>query len=107
MLITADGSIDCQENPNEQEMTTASLHYCELVAALGLLAKGGSFVLKAFTLFEHPSICSIYLIGALFEVVSVFKPATSKPGNRCATAFHQHWSFGEARNSILLALEMS
>lgn len=64
-----------------QEMSTASLHYCEMVTALGVLAPGGSFILKAFTLFEHPTICALYLMGALFQQVHVYKPATSKPGN--------------------------
>ena len=62
-------------------MSTASLHYCEMVTALGVLAPGGSFILKAFTLFEHPTICALYLLGALFQQVHVYKPATSKPGN--------------------------
>ena len=55
-LVTGDGSIDCQENPNEQEMTTAPLHYDEMVCMAGMLAKGGSLVIKAFTLFEHPTV---------------------------------------------------
>ena len=64
-----------------QEMSTASLHFCEMVTALGALAEGGSFLLKAFTLFEHPTVCALYLMGCLFQEVHVFKPATSKPGN--------------------------
>lgn len=52
-----------------------------MVTALGVLAPGGSFILKAFTLFEHPTICALYLLGALFEQVHVYKPASSKPGN--------------------------
>lgn len=62
-------------------MSTAALHYCEMVTALGVLAPGGSFILKAFTLFEHPTVCALYLMGALFGQVHVYKPATSKPGN--------------------------
>ena len=64
-----------------QEAMTASLHFCEMVTALGALAKGGSFLLKAFTLFEHPTICALALLGSLFQELHVFKPATSKPGN--------------------------
>ncbi|XP_073321288.1 cap-specific mRNA (nucleoside-2'-O-)-methyltransferase 2 [Pagrus major] len=80
-LVTADGSFDCQENPDEQEALVASLHYCEVTAALLLLSPGGSFVLKMFTLYEHSSVCLLYLLNCCFRSVSVFKPATSKAGN--------------------------
>lgn len=80
-LVTADGSFDCQENPDEQEALVASLHYCEVTAALLLLSPGGSFVLKMFTLYEYSSVCLLYLLNCCFHSVSVFKPATSKAGN--------------------------
>ncbi|CAJ1049149.1 cap-specific mRNA (nucleoside-2'-O-)-methyltransferase 2 [Xyrichtys novacula] len=80
-LVTADGSFDCQENPDEQEALVASLHYCEVIAALLLLSPGGSFVLKMFTLYEHSSVCLLYLLNCCFYSVNVFKPATSKAGN--------------------------
>ncbi|XP_061670538.1 cap-specific mRNA (nucleoside-2'-O-)-methyltransferase 2 [Syngnathoides biaculeatus] len=80
-LVTADGSFDCQENPDEQEALVAPLHYCEVTAALLLLSPGGSFVLKMFTLYEHSSVCLLYLLNCCFRSVSVFKPATSKAGN--------------------------
>jgi 23S rRNA U2552 (ribose-2'-O)-methylase RlmE/FtsJ len=69
VLVTADGGIDTQEHPNEQEALTASLHYAELVTAFGLLAKGGSVFLKAFTIFEHSTLAMLYLIGAFFDRV--------------------------------------
>ena len=46
LVVTADGSIDCSASPSEQEEVVAQLHYCEAVAAIGALAKGGAFVLK-------------------------------------------------------------
>ncbi|XP_072135202.1 cap-specific mRNA (nucleoside-2'-O-)-methyltransferase 2 [Mobula birostris] len=80
-LVTADGSVDCQDDPGEQEARVAPLHYCEAVTALRLLGQGGSLVLKMFTLFERPSACLIYLLNCCFEQVHAFKPATSKAGN--------------------------
>lgn len=80
-VVTADGSFDCQEKPDEQEALVASLHYCEATAALLLLSPGGSFVLKMFTLYEHSSVCLLYLLNCCFRSVNVFKPATSKAGN--------------------------
>eukprot|EP01117_Protostelium_nocturnum_P008793 TRINITY_DN3152_c0_g1_i7.p1 TRINITY_DN3152_c0_g1~~TRINITY_DN3152_c0_g1_i7.p1 ORF type:complete len:739 (+),score=180.49 TRINITY_DN3152_c0_g1_i7:972-3188(+) len=80
-LFTADGSIDCNWSPNEQESIVANLHYCEAVCGLGALEKGGNMVLKAFTLFEHSSMNLVYLFCCLFEETIVCKPATSKSGN--------------------------
>lgn len=81
ILVTADGAISAAHDPNRQEQLTAGLHYCELVAALGALAPGGSFFWKLFTTYEHASLCSLYLMGCFFEIVLVYKPATSKPAN--------------------------
>ncbi|XP_055837336.1 cap-specific mRNA (nucleoside-2'-O-)-methyltransferase 2-like isoform X2 [Episyrphus balteatus] len=80
-LITADGSIDCIETPDNQEELVSNLHFAELCAALLILAKGGSFLLKMFTLFEAASVNVVFFLNCIFEEVSVFKPGTSKRGN--------------------------
>lgn len=81
LLVTADGSIDCTDMPAEQESAVAQLHFCEMVSCMHLLQKGGNFLLKLFTLFEHQSVCLMYLLSCAFHQVSVTKPATSKGGN--------------------------
>ncbi|XP_053304402.1 cap-specific mRNA (nucleoside-2'-O-)-methyltransferase 2 [Spea bombifrons] len=80
-LITADGSFDCQGNPGEQESLVSPLHYCEVVTCLATLGKGGSFVLKMFTLFQHSSVNLMYLLNCSFDQVHIIKPGTSKAGN--------------------------
>ncbi len=80
-LVTADGSIDCQADPANQEGIVSALHATEVALALNVLAPGGSFVLKMFTLFEAVSGMIVYVLVAAFDSVAVFKPATSKEGN--------------------------
>ncbi|KRT79491.1 hypothetical protein AMK59_6577 [Oryctes borbonicus] len=80
-LVTADGSINCMENPGDQERLVEYLHYCEAMTALQILETGGSLVIKIFTIFEESTICLMYLLNCCFEKVYVFKPCTSKSGN--------------------------
>lgn len=80
-LITADGGVDCMENPGEQESFVANLKFAEVVLALDNLNVGGCCVLKRFTLFESISICTMYILNCAFHKVYVFKPVTSKCGN--------------------------
>lgn len=79
--MTADGSIDCMDAPQDQEDHVHFLHFAEVVAALRILDEGGNFVLKMFTFFELATINLLYLLNVCFDQVHVFKPVTSKPGN--------------------------
>ena len=80
-LVTADGSVNCSATPNEQEAMVAHLLYCETVAGLHILARGGHLVLKAFTFFEECSVHLLQLLAACFEELHVTKPGTSTQSN--------------------------
>lgn len=111
-LVTADGAISCEDQPDLQEQVTAQLHYCEFVTALGLLSPGGSFVLKLFTCFEHTTISLIFSACLLFEHVVLCKPPTSKSGNKetylvcmqLVTPEQFHDNFGISYRSFLMYL---
>ena len=72
LQVTADGSVDCANEPAEQEAKVAPLHYAEVITALHILAPGGSTVVKMFTLLNHSSICVMYLLCCLFKKVCIF-----------------------------------
>ena len=80
-LVSADGAIGCQDDPAAQELTLSRLHLAEVLSASTLLRKGGSMVIKLFTLFERKTASLVYLLTKMFESVNVYKPAASKPGN--------------------------
>ena len=48
---------------------------------MGALAKGGSLVLKMFSLFECETVCLLYILGLHFTELSIFKPASSRAPN--------------------------
>ncbi|XP_037087729.1 cap-specific mRNA (nucleoside-2'-O-)-methyltransferase 2-like, partial [Pollicipes pollicipes] len=80
-LVTADGSVDCQGEPAEQERIVAGLHLCEVWCALRALQPGGTLVVKMFTFYESGSVCLLFLLSCCFAEVSVVKPSCSKSGN--------------------------
>ncbi|OQV11933.1 Cap-specific mRNA (nucleoside-2'-O-)-methyltransferase 2 [Hypsibius exemplaris] len=80
-LVTADGGIDCSSDFAGQEATLASLKYAEAVTALRLLAPGGHFILKIFTVFRTRMCLLLRVLCSVFDQVQLYKPPTSKPGN--------------------------
>lgn len=80
-LVTADGSVDCIECPDDQENKVHYLHFAEVVAALQILDMGGTLVLKMFTFFELTTVSLLFFLVNVFDKMDIFKPAASKQGN--------------------------
>lgn len=80
-LVTGDGSIDCHDQPENQEEFVSKLHTAEFIASLAILANNGSMLIKMFTFYETSSISMLYILSCCFRELHIFKPATSKEGN--------------------------
>ena len=80
-LVTGDGSIDCLDQPENQEEFVAKLHLAEIIVSLAILADNGSMLVKMFTFFEISSVSMLYILNCCFKELHIFKPATSKEGN--------------------------
>jgi cap2 methyltransferase len=78
-LVTADGGTD--PYAKHQEERNYQLAFCQMVAALGVLARGGSFVLKVFSCLHVRTLQLVFFMSTKFESVALCKPAASTPGN--------------------------
>uniref|UniRef100_A0A6C0HW15 Ribosomal RNA methyltransferase FtsJ domain-containing protein n=1 Tax=viral metagenome TaxID=1070528 RepID=A0A6C0HW15_9ZZZZ len=79
-LVTADGGFEWK-NENYQEQEAYTLILGEIIGALSIQAKGGSFVLKVFETFTHTTIKLIYLLSSFYEETYLYKPFFSRSTN--------------------------
>tara|TARA_B100001057_G_scaffold485886_1_gene566196 strand:- start:34 stop:1221 length:1188 start_codon:yes stop_codon:yes gene_type:complete len=80
-LVTADGGFDFSFNFNKQEQMSYRIIFCEIVIALSIQKKGGSFVCKFFDMYTSITISFLYLLISFYDEVHITKPLTSRPAN--------------------------
>jgi 23S rRNA U2552 (ribose-2'-O)-methylase RlmE/FtsJ len=80
-FITADGGFDFSLDFNNQEISIAKLLFAQIVYAVSMQKKGGSFVLKIFDTFMHHSIDLLYILSSFYDKVYIVKPQTSRYAN--------------------------
>lgn len=79
-FITADGGFDpFNEQYHEQE--SYILFFAEVVLALGIQKKGGSFVCKFLDVHTSVSVKILYIISLFYNDVKMTKPHTSRQSN--------------------------
>lgn len=79
-LITADGGFEWK-NENYQEQEAYPLILGEIISAISIQAKGGSFVLKVFETFTLNTIKLIYILASFYEECYIYKPFFSRATN--------------------------
>ena len=79
-LVIADGSKEWH-NKNYIEQEAYGLILGEILSAINILNKDGSFVLKVYDTFTHITIKIIYLLTSFFDTVYIYKPFTSRNTN--------------------------
>lgn len=80
-FITADGGFDFSTDFNSQEELSFRLILCEILTALLVQKKGGTFILKVFDMFTFNTLKIIHVIKSFYDTVYIVKPLTSRPAN--------------------------
>ena len=80
-FITADGGFDFSINFNNQEAMAIRLIFTEVIYAIMLQKKEGSFVIKMFDTFLKSSVDILYLLSTMYENIYICKPNTSRTAN--------------------------
>ena len=92
-FVTADGGFEWN-NENIQEQECAILIYAQILAAINVQKKGGSFVLKIFETFTSISLKFILILKYFYEDVNIIKPFTSRESNSEKYVVCKKFKFG-------------
>lgn len=79
--ITADGGFDFSVDFNNQETLSYKLIISQILYALIIQKKNGTFILKIFDIFKYKTIELIYLLSIFYDLVYIYKPSTSRIAN--------------------------
>ncbi len=80
-FITGDGGFDFSIDFNKQEISISKLLFAQVIYAIVLQKKNGSFVLKVFDCFMQHTIDILYLLSSFYNKVYVMKPNSSRFAN--------------------------
>jgi 23S rRNA U2552 (ribose-2'-O)-methylase RlmE/FtsJ len=80
-FITADGGFDTSVDPNNQEQYHLHLITCEIITAINIQKKGGTFVLKIFDCITKPTVQLLVFLKRYYKSVFIYKPRTSRFSN--------------------------
>ena len=82
-LITADGGIELETDDeySVQELANAKLFFAEILIALTLQEKNGTFIIKIYDIYYDLTLQMITLLSIYYDSLTIIKPRTSRPAN--------------------------
>lgn len=104
-LVTADGGFDWDDE-NFQEQEAYQLILGQMIAAIRVQSKGGSFVLKLFETFTITSLKMIYLISSFYDDSYICKPLFSRSSNSEKYLVCKGFKFDQTKDSKVLDVKI-
>lgn len=80
-VVTGDGGFSEASDQNNQELLSFPLLLCQVIAMIGTLNTGGTYIQKVFACHEVPTVRLFLLLTDLFDSIALVKPVTSRPAN--------------------------
>lgn len=80
-IITGDGGFDFSIDFNSQENHITKLLFGQVIYALCMQKRGGSFILKVFDCFMQHTLDILAILSSFYEKVYITKPQTSRYAN--------------------------
>jgi 23S rRNA U2552 (ribose-2'-O)-methylase RlmE/FtsJ len=105
-FVTGDGGFEWG-NENIQEQEGAVLIYGQILTALNIQKKGGSFVLKVFEMFTKMSAKFIIILRHFYKKVDLIKPLTSRESNSERYIVCRDFKYNEKEISAILEKMMA
>jgi hypothetical protein len=80
-VVVADAGVDADRDPGNQEGLNAKVILGEVLIAIQILARGGSFFLKVYDCYSRYMADIFQLLSRHFEYSLLYKPLSSRPAN--------------------------
>ena len=105
-IITGDGGFDFSKNFNNQENICNKLILAQILYAITMQKKQGSFVLKIFDIFSKATIDFLYLLSLFYDKVYIHKPHTSRLANSEKYIVCKNFKFTTSKNYLPLFYDL-
>jgi 23S rRNA U2552 (ribose-2'-O)-methylase RlmE/FtsJ len=96
-IVTADGGFDFSLNFEDQERVATKLLLVQILYAIILQKKGGTFIIKFFDMFNYASLELVYILKSFYSTVIVTKPKTSRYANSERYIVARHYIYDSSR----------